>query len=63
MNETLKNELCEYLGQLMHEKENEFDWIKKDKIIEKINAVNKLLDIDNYEETWYEKIAQKLKQL
>jgi DNA repair exonuclease SbcCD ATPase subunit len=61
MNEILKNELCQYLGQLMYEHENEFDWILKDKLAEKINAVNKLLDIDKHEKTWYEKIAQKLK--
>jgi DNA repair exonuclease SbcCD ATPase subunit len=63
MNEILKNELCQYLGQLMYEHENEFDWILKDKIAEKINAVNKLLDIDKYEKTWYEKLANKLKPI
>jgi len=63
MNEVLKNELCQYLGQLMYEHENEFDWILKDKIAEKINAVNKLLDIDKHEKTWYEKVAQKLKPI
>jgi len=62
MNEILKNELCQYLGQLMYEHENEFDWILKDKIAEKINAVNKLLDIDKHEKTWYEKLAKELKQ-
>jgi DNA repair exonuclease SbcCD ATPase subunit len=61
MNEILKNELCQYLGQLMYEHENEFDWILKDKIAEKINAVNKLLDIDKHEKTWYENLAKKLK--
>jgi DNA repair exonuclease SbcCD ATPase subunit len=63
MNEILKNDLCQYLGQLMYEHENEFDWILKDKLAEKINAVNKLLDIDKHEKTWYEKIAQKLKPI
>lgn len=63
MNEILKNELCQYLGQLMYEHENEFDWILKDKLADKINAVNKLLDIDKHEKTWYEKIAQKLKPI
>lgn len=47
----------------MYEHENEFDWILKDKIAEKINAANKLLDIDKHEKTWYEKIAQKLKTI
>jgi DNA repair exonuclease SbcCD ATPase subunit len=59
MNEILKNDLCKYLGQLMHEHENEFDWILKDKLAEKINAVNKLLDIDKHEKTWYEKLTKK----
>lgn len=49
MNEILKNELCQYLGQLIYEHENEFDLILKDKIAEKMNAVNKLLDIDKNE--------------
>ena len=61
MNENLKNQLCEYLGQLMYQHENEFDWVSKDSIAEKINAVNKLLDIDKHEKSWYEKIAIKLK--
>jgi len=61
MNENLKNQLCEYLGQLMYQHENEFDWILKDKIAEKINVVNKLLDIDKHEQSWYEKISKKLK--
>lgn len=51
MNENLKNELCQYLGQLLYEHENESDWILKDKIAEKINAANKLLDIDKKEKT------------
>ena len=63
MNEILKTELCQYLGQLMYEHENEFDWILKDKVAEKINAINKLLDIDKHEKTWYEKVAQKLKPI
>ena len=62
MNEILKNELCQYLGQLMYEHENEFDWILKDKLAEKINAANKLLDIDKHEKTWYEKIAKEIRE-
>lgn len=56
MNEILKNELCQYLGKLMYQHENEFDWILKDKIAEKINAVNKLLDIDKHEKNLARKI-------
>jgi hypothetical protein len=61
MNEVLKNELCQYLGELMYKHEHEFDWILKDALAEKINAINKLLDIDKHEKTWYEKVAEKLK--
>lgn len=62
MNETLKNELCTYLGELLHEHENEYDWIMKGRIAEKINAVHKLLDIDKHEKTWYERVVEKLKR-
>ena len=58
MNETLKQELYQYLGQLMYYHEKEGDWILKDKIGEKINAVNKLVGIDGKEQNWYEKLAK-----
>lgn len=45
MKKELENNLLEYLGELMHQSENEFDWIEKDKIVRKINAVNTLLGI------------------
>jgi hypothetical protein len=45
MNDILKDELCKYLGELMYEKDSEFDLILKDKIILKINAVKVLLEI------------------
>lgn len=61
MNEVLKNELCFYLGQLMYKHENEFDWIFKNKLAEKINSVNKLLDIDKHELTAYEKLTQSVR--
>ena len=61
MTDTLKEELCLYLGQLMYYHQNEGDWILKDKLAEKINAVNKLLDIDSKEQTWHEKLAKELK--
>jgi hypothetical protein len=63
MTNILKDELCLYLGQLMYYHQNEGDWIKKDKIAEKINAVNKLLDIDSHEKTWYEKLTNELKTI
>jgi hypothetical protein len=45
MNEELKNLLCVYLGELLFKFENEYDWINRDGISEKINAVNVLLGI------------------
>jgi hypothetical protein len=45
MTETLKNELCNYLGQLMYELENEVEESERDKIRPKIKAVKILLDI------------------
>ena len=63
MTDILKDELCLYLGQLMYHHQNECDWILKDKICEKINAVNTLLDIDAHEKTWYEKLAKELKSV
>lgn len=60
MNKTLKNELCNYLGELMNDHEHEFDWILKDEIIEKINAVNLILGFDNKIKTWYEKVSEAL---
>ena len=61
MPEHLKSELAYYLGQLMHQHENEFDWIEKDKISEKMNAVYTLLNINKHEKTWYQKLARELK--
>lgn len=45
MTETLKNELCNYLGQLMYELETEVEESERDKIKARIKAVNILLDI------------------
>jgi hypothetical protein len=61
MTAILKDELCSYLGELMYYHENETNWILKDKIAAKINAVNTLLDIDRYEQTWYEKLLKQIK--
>lgn len=57
MNETLKNELCQYLGELIYQNENEFDWFLKNKIREKIKAVDKILDIEKQEKTCFEELA------
>jgi hypothetical protein len=45
MNEELKSLLCVYLGDLLFKIENEYDWIEREGVIEKINAVNVLLGI------------------
>jgi hypothetical protein len=62
MNDNLKNELCLYLGTLLHKENNTFDWMEKDVITKKINAVNTLLDINEHKQTWYQKVAQNLKK-
>ncbi len=58
MNEELKDMLCEYLGELMHNRDTTFDWIEKDKIIEKINAINVLLEVNHKEETLGDRLMQ-----
>lgn len=45
MKPELKNNLLEYLGELMQQKETTFDWITKDELTRKIRAVNILLDL------------------
>jgi hypothetical protein len=61
MKQELQNLLAEYLGELMHKKENTFDWIEKDKVIAKINAVNELLDIGEHQTTFMEAIQHVVK--
>jgi hypothetical protein len=56
MKAELQNNLCEYLGELKAEQDHTFDWIEKDSIIEKINAINLLLGFDKKESTFLEKI-------
>lgn len=46
MDEKLKTLLLEYLGELMYDHQNTFDWIGKDSISEKIKAVNVLLETE-----------------
>lgn len=60
MNKELEDMLCTYLGELLSESENTFDWIEKDKITEKINAVNVLLEQPVRMVTWYEKVSEQL---
>lgn len=63
MNEILQSELSQYLGELLHQSENTFDWIEKDSITKKINAVYTLLDIDIHKKTWFEQVAEHLNPL
>lgn len=61
MKPELKDLLCEYLGELMHDNENTFDWIKKDELVNKINAVNVLLGIKEVKESTMSKVIKFLK--
>jgi len=61
MTDKLRDDLAKYLGELMYERDLEHDWIKKDSIIKKINAIDVLLGIDSKEKTWYEKLKTQLK--
>jgi hypothetical protein len=63
MSPELENMLLAYLGELMYREEQENDWMGKDAISAKINAVNVLLDIPGKRVTWYEKLAKELKTI
>jgi hypothetical protein len=63
MKEELQNLLAEYLGELMYRDENTFDWIEKEKIIEKINAVNVLLEIGEKRKSFLEAVQETLANL
>lgn len=58
MNKELESALSVYLGELMYMDENTFDWIEKDKIIRKINAVYELLDIAEKKPTFMDTIKE-----
>lgn len=60
MKKELIDELAYYLGELMYQRDLEHDWIKKDAIIEKINAINILLGIDRKEKTWFQKVSENI---
>jgi len=61
MNDNLKDLLCFYLGELMCEHENEFDWIKKDELLLKIRAANTLLEIKPPKEITFLEAVNELK--
>jgi hypothetical protein len=63
MSAELENLLLAYLGELMYQEEQTGDWMDKDAISVKINAVNVLLDIPEQRLTWYEKLSKELKNL
>lgn len=58
MSKELQLLLAEYLGELMHQSDNTFDWIEKDAITRKINAVNVLLDINEQKKTFMDAIKE-----
>jgi hypothetical protein len=58
MKAELQNLLAEYLGELLHKEENTFDWIEKDAVIRKINAVYELLDIGVQKKTFMDAIIE-----
>jgi hypothetical protein len=60
MDKELQDRLLIYLGELKHQQENTFDWMEKDSITEKINAVNLLLGFNTKEKTWFEKVAENI---
>ena len=63
MKGSLKNELCEYLGELMYDQENQFDWFSKDKITKRINAIHTLLEIESDQELFSDKIIEVSKKI
>jgi hypothetical protein len=58
MNETLKNELLNYLGELKCDYEKNFDWYVKDGIAKKIKAVNAILGFEEKIPSWFEGITK-----
>ncbi len=56
MKKELSDMLLEYLGQLMCDLDAEFDWIEKDAIKRKINAVHELVGIEERKKSWFEGI-------
>lgn len=63
MNNSLRDNLLEYLGELMYLSDTEFDWIKKDELNKKINAVNILIGFDTHRETFFDKFKKTVNHL
>jgi hypothetical protein len=56
MTPELENILTVYLGELLYYHEHEADWIRKDELARKLNALYVLLDIKDNVETTFDKI-------
>ena len=63
MNKVLQDELCNYLGFLMNRHASANDWVEKNEVAKKMNAIYVLLDIDKHEDSWYEEIQKNIQQI
>jgi hypothetical protein len=65
MKKELENLLCEYLGELMCLSDNTFDWNEKEKVLQKIDAVNLLLGTQRLEKrlSWLEKAMEAVRNI
>ena len=59
MNEKLKNELLNYYGELLYDKQNCHDWIGISNISDKLTAIETLLELPEVERvTFLDKIKK-----
>lgn len=63
MNEILRNELCTYLGELKQEYETTHDWIEKEELGSKINAIEFILNVRKTHKTFSEHVISIYKKL
>jgi hypothetical protein len=61
MNKDLELLLAEHLGELIYQRDNTYNWIEKDRILRKINAINELLEIGEKQPTYLDAIKQTVK--
>jgi hypothetical protein len=52
-----------YLGDLLYKRDNTHDWIEREKVIRKLNAVYTLLDIDKNEQTFSDFAKQIIREV
>ena len=50
--------LAEYFGELMYYKDQEKDWIEREKIIHKMNAVHVLMETGKHEKTFMQAVNE-----